>query len=287
MQLSTLTGPSPWQFSSPVKRLSCGLAQYSFDQFDCAPGRLQLRDLSRHTILVNLGDPLAISYSADYQWQTFIASHDAVICMLPAGAHLEMKWTQPFNMLAFTFDDSFVTTHTRALDLRARWNLTDELLATLAARAAMVTQAKCFSERIYIESLAITCLEQIAREHRTVREEPEKGKLSPRQLLQVIAFAHDCMQLDIGLVELANLVHLSPYHFGRLFKQTIGSSPYQYLLQLRIEYAKRLIAEGAGPLGDIAYQLNFSDQAHFSNAFRKATGVSPRQYMQSQVHVLS
>jgi AraC family transcriptional regulator len=114
-----------------------------------------------------------------------------------------------------------------------------------------------------------------------VHDAHRKGRLTPEQLFQVITFAHECLQTDIGLDELASLVHLSSYHFGRLFKQTVGLSPYQYLLQLKIEFAKKLIVEKSGPLGDIAYQLNFSDQAHFSNAFRKATGVSPRQYMQS------
>jgi len=283
--LTTTTSPA-WQFSSPVQKSSCGLAQYSFDHFDCAPGRLVARGFPRHTVFVNLGEPLAISYFADYQWHTFIAGHDAIICMLPAGTHLEMKWTQPLRLLAFSFDYSFASSaHARSFDLPLRWNITDDVLAALADRASTMALAQYFSERIYAESLAITFVEQLARHHRGQREDFAKGKLSPQQLLQVISFAHDCMQMDIGLVELANLVHLSPYHFGRLFKQTIGLSPYQFVLQLRIEYAKKLIIEGSGPLGDIAYQLNFSDQAHFSNAFRKATGVSPRQYMQSQVHI--
>jgi AraC family transcriptional regulator len=283
--VSGVSHNASWQFSSPVQKSSCGLAQFSFEQFECAPGRLLLRELPRNTVVVNLGDPLAISYSFDYQWQTFIASHDAIICVLPAGATLEMKWTQPLHMMAFTFDDPFATSaHARAFQPPLKWNATDELFAALARRAALVARAPWFSERIYVESLAITAVEQIARYHKGP-EDYVKGRLAPQQLLQVITYAHDFMQADIGLVELANLVHLSPYHFGRLFKQTLGLSPYQYILQLRIEYAKKLIVEGSGPLGDIAYQLNFSDQAHFSNAFRKATGVSPRQYLQSQVRI--
>ncbi|MEJ0031482.1 MAG: helix-turn-helix transcriptional regulator [Bacteroidota bacterium] len=87
------------------------------------------------------------------------------------------------------------------------------------------------------------------------------------------------MQFNIGLHELAGLVHLSPYHFGRLFKQTVGKSPYQFILQLKIDCAKKLIKQKSGPISEIAYQLNFSDQSHFSNAFRKAVGVSPRQFL--------
>ncbi len=278
----TQTLPSAWQFNSPVEKSGCGTAQFSYDLFSCAPGRLVSRGSLRNTVLINMGEPLAISHWANYQWQTFIAGSETTICILPAGAQFEMKWAQPLQMLVFAFEDSFTTAYPgRGIDLRSQWNISDELLATLAKRASTVAHTPYFAERIYMESLAVACVEQISRQYRGADNEIVKGRLSPQQLLNVLAFAHDCMQMDIGLVELANLVHLSPYHFGRLFKQTIGLSPYQYLLQLRIEFAKKLIVERTGPLGDIAYQLNFSDQAHFSNAFRKATGISPRQYLQS------
>lgn len=275
---------SDLQFIPAATASGCATAQFSFDHYISAPGRVTSMGLRRHTMLFNQGDPLAISYYIDQQWKTFIASPNTTICILPAGTQFEMRWTQSLQVLVFSFEDSFAKAiaQSRAFDFLPQWNLTDGLLEGLAERISAVANASSFSELKYIESLAIACVDQVNKQYRASSGEQPKGRLSPRQLTQVIAFAHDCMELDIGLVELANLVHLSPYHFGRLFKQTIGLSPYQYLLQLRIEFAKKLIIERAGPLADIAYQLNFSDQAHFSNAFRKATGISPRKYLQSQ-----
>jgi AraC family transcriptional regulator len=277
--------PPSWQFASTPTRTGCASTHFSFDQYSCVPGRLLCTGQQRHTVLINQGGPLAISYSSAYQWKTFIAAPDTTICLLPAGTQFEMRWTQPFHFMAFTFEDLFAQTAAQAkvFGFAPAWDIGDALLGTLAKRVSTITQDQNFSECKYLESLAIACVEQIYRMYRRANDAQPKGRLTPQQLVQVISFAHDCMQLDIGLVEMANLVHLSPYHFGRLFKQTVGLSPYQYLLQLRIEFAKKLIVARSGPLGDIAYQLNFSDQAHFSNAFRKATGISPRQYMQSHV----
>jgi AraC family transcriptional regulator len=276
---------SPWQFTSPPAKSSCENAHSSFDLYDCTPGRLASTGLTRHTMLVNLGEPLAVSYSSDSGWKTFITPREAIICILPAGTRFEMSWTQEMRAVAFTCDEFFLKdaagahlTHTAQ-----KWDVTDELLAGLAKRASVLATAPHFSERTYAGSLAVACASRIAGEHLWPQGAQLKGRLAPSQLSHVLAFAHDCMQLDIGLVDLANLVHLSPYHFGRLFKQTVGVSPYQYLLQLRIEFAKTLIVGRTGPLSDIAYQLNFSDQAHFSNAFRKATGVSPRQYLRQPI----
>jgi AraC family transcriptional regulator len=205
--------------------------------------------------------------------------------MLPAGSTLTIGWLQPLHLLTFALEDSFARSQSgvHGFTFPTAWNVADGLLGDLLSRLACVGHSLPSSEKMYADSLAIAIVEQVAGNYPGTRNDTPKGRLSPQQLLQVISYAHDHMHQDIGLIEMANLVHLSPYHFGRLFKQTIGVSPYQYLIQLRIEFAKKLIIDHPGLLGDIAYQLNFSDQAHFSNAFRKATGLSPRKYRQSHL----
>ena len=75
---------------------------------------------------------------------------------------------------------------------------------------------------------------------------------------------------------------LSTSHFSRLFKQTIGQSPYQFLMTYRIEQAKKLLVNPHNLMIDVAMNCGFSDQAHFSRVFKKIEGVTPKKYRQNK-----
>src|SRR5207245_1891728 len=68
---------------------------------------------------------------------------------------------------------------------------------------------------------------------------------------------------------LAREVGLSPAHFARAFKETIGQAPHQYLLWLRLERARRLLELCGADLSDIAQRTGFADQAHFTRLFQR------------------
>ncbi len=74
---------------------------------------------------------------------------------------------------------------------------------------------------------------------------------------------------------LAREVGLSPAHFARAFRETIGRAPHQYLLWLRLERARRLLEIPGANLSDIAQRTGFADQAHFTRLFKRAYGVTP------------
>ncbi len=107
------------------------------------------------------------------------------------------------------------------------------------------------------------------------------GKLSGLQLRQLIEFTHEYLSEDLSLIDLTNYLNLSPYHFARLVKSTLGQSPHQYVLQLRIERAKQLMTfRERFSLSEIASQVGFYDHAHFTKAFKRVVGVSPKQFSQ-------
>ncbi|MEL6680961.1 MAG: helix-turn-helix transcriptional regulator, partial [Pseudomonadota bacterium] len=82
----------------------------------------------------------------------------------------------------------------------------------------------------------------------------------------------------ITVEDMAREAGMSPSHFSRVFKATLGATPMQYVLAYRIEQAMKLMADRARPLSDIAYACGFADQAHFSRSFKQVTGQSPRAY---------
>jgi AraC family transcriptional regulator len=63
-----------------------------------------------------------------------------------------------------------------------------------------------------------------------------------------------------------------------LFKHALGIPPHRYVLQERIREAQRKLAVGRMSISELALNLGFSDQSHFSRAFRKVTGTTPKRY---------
>jgi AraC family transcriptional regulator len=71
---------------------------------------------------------------------------------------------------------------------------------------------------------------------------------------------------------------LSPYHFSRAFKKSLGMPPRRYQMHRRVECAKMLLTERRLSVTEIAQQLGFADTSSFSVAFSNLAGRSPRAY---------
>ncbi|MBC6416125.1 MAG: helix-turn-helix transcriptional regulator [Bdellovibrionales bacterium] len=80
---------------------------------------------------------------------------------------------------------------------------------------------------------------------------------------------------------MASVVAMSPYHFSRLFKESIGKTPMQFVQEHRIDEAKVLLKNLNLPIIDIANRCGFSDQSHFSKVFKKVSGMSPKSFRKS------
>lgn len=77
---------------------------------------------------------------------------------------------------------------------------------------------------------------------------------------------------------LSSQVGMSESEFIAAFSASFGSTPHQYLIERRIDRAKRLLRETRLPLTEIAMRTGFSTPSHFSTAFRARTGIAPRDY---------
>lgn len=84
---------------------------------------------------------------------------------------------------------------------------------------------------------------------------------------------------DIKLEQLAEELGCTQYYLIRLFKKHVGLSPHAYLIQLRLEKAKRLLMKG-GSLSFIAAETGFADQSHLTRHFKSRFGIPPGRYMQ-------
>lgn len=73
---------------------------------------------------------------------------------------------------------------------------------------------------------------------------------------------------------------MSRYHFIRLFKQSTGMTPYQYLTQCRLERAQHLLANTDLTIAEIAERVGFATHSHFTKVFRQHFSVTPKVYRQ-------
>ena len=105
-----------------------------------------------------------------------------------------------------------------------------------------------------------------------------RSQLSARQVRNLRDFVEMELHGDIRLDRMAVVCGLSTEYFVRLFKATLGVSPYQYVIDRRVERAKALLAEDGQSLAEIAVACGFSHQEHISRMFRRFTGVTPGQF---------
>jgi len=98
------------------------------------------------------------------------------------------------------------------------------------------------------------------------------------RLAPVVQFIEKQLAEKLSVPELAQQVGISPYHFVRLFKQTTGLTPHQYLLSRRIERARRLLEDENLSIAVIAVDTGFASQSHLTELFRREFGITPAVY---------
>jgi len=105
-----------------------------------------------------------------------------------------------------------------------------------------------------------------------------RGGLAPWAERRVRDFLETNFARDTTLSELAGLVGLSPFHFTRMFKQSMGVPPYSYLRAIRVGRAQRLLAASTLTVLEIALAVGYDTPQAFARMFRAETGMSPSQW---------
>jgi AraC family transcriptional regulator len=112
----------------------------------------------------------------------------------------------------------------------------------------------------------------------TPRSMHGKGGLAPQVLRRVVEFIHANIDKQIGLKDLADCAGLSVSHFSFRFRASTNQSPHQYMLRLRVERSKELLADSRLSVLDVGLEVGFRNQQHFATVFRNSVGVPPSVY---------
>ena len=104
------------------------------------------------------------------------------------------------------------------------------------------------------------------------------SELPACRLRRVTQYVQENLQRELRLAELSALVHMSPYHFARLFRRSIGMPPHKFVVRCRIDAARTLLAARRSPIAEIGQLVGFRTPSHFTTTFRRITGMTPSAY---------
>jgi AraC family transcriptional regulator len=110
---------------------------------------------------------------------------------------------------------------------------------------------------------------------------PRREVMAPWQARCVQGYIAANLHSTIRVMDLIRMMKFCPNRFGRVFKETFGCTPHQYIIGKRIERAKSLMLMSKDTLAQIAMECGFVNQSHLSNLFRKIVGVSPSWWRQT------
>lgn len=105
-------------------------------------------------------------------------------------------------------------------------------------------------------------------------------RLTPESVARAIDYMQAHFADDINRDDLARVAGVNAAHFTRLFRQTLGIPPKQYLLKIRIDHVKQLLRYGSQELSlsEIALRCGFFSQSHMGREFRRQVGTTPHLY---------
>lgn len=135
----------------------------------------------------------------------------------------------------------------------------------------------------YARTLVSTLATHVVRRYsqqRPLDEKRPKG-LTTQTLRRAVQFIHDHLAEDISLERLATEVSLSTCHFARMFKQSTGLSPHEYILRCRLARAKQMLFNKSVSIAQVAMLTGFCDQGHLTRSFRKHLGITPAVFARS------
>lgn len=212
------------------------------------------------------------------------------ILVVPANVQHRSCWAREVKYTLLTLEPAFVTRAAYEFIAPERAEIvpyfpkSDPLIYQIGLALKAELETDRLGSRLYAESMAKALSAHLLRyysaRHGTSWGD-DTGGLPKSQLKQVIDYISEHLNQDLGLAELAELVHMSSYYFARLFKQSTGLSPHQYVIHCRVERAKQLLLKGELTIAEVAYSVGFAHQSHLNHHFKRLVGVTPKVFLKT------
>lgn len=189
------------------------------------------------------------------------------------------------DFLVLYLEPKFVERTAQEISIRERVEIVpqarfeDRLVADVAKHLLIEIESGGATGTLYAESLMTALAARLVKQYSNSRILPcdYKGGLSKVRLCLILEYIDEHLSEDLSLERLAAICCLSQFHFCRLFKQSIGVSPYQYLIQQRVERAKQLLLQKRLSVAEVAQTVGFNEQSQLTRHMKRVTGLTPMQ----------
>lgn len=158
-------------------------------------------------------------------------------------------------------------------ELQLRHQLRDRGLEHIVLALEVESSAGHASGALYAESLGLALSARLLS--MTSIERPKPRGFSSAQRARLIDYVEAHLDEPLSLQQLAGLIGCSASHLKTLFKRSLGVSVHAYVVERRVERARRLLREGKLPSAQIALESGFTHQSHMARCIRRHLGVSP------------
>jgi AraC family transcriptional regulator len=208
---------------------------------------------------------------------------------VPAYVPVSSTWDQEASFLHCYLDPFFLThcAHETINPDRVEVKLTleqpDPLIWQICLALKTVLETDASNSQFYAESMATALASHLLRFYATRKHEFKEYNdgIPLYRLRKVNDFMRSHLAENLSLADIAHELGMSQFYFCRLFKQTTGTTPHQYLIQLRVERAKHLLKNTKLTINEIADECGFASPSHLARHLRKDTGLSPKQFRMS------
>ena len=241
---------------------------------------------AQHTIITHLNARTNLERRiGDRQQDYYMSVGDTAI--IPANAtHYAVNKNECEGLFLgldtqFVANIAFEAIDPDSIELVPTFIKSDPLIYHLGLALKSELEADYFGSRPYAESLATALAAQIVKKYSTrkVKLNRYDDGLSRYSLRQALDYINDNLQRsNLKIAEVAAVVNISPYYFSRLFRQSTGLSPHEYLTQRRLKVAKQLLKKTELSIVEISAEVGFNSQSYFITLFKKQVGTTPLKY---------
>ena len=237
-----------------------------------------------HSNLLHIFTGLPVTQQWSFNGRTYqVQNLSGSMTLAPQGLHASVRAvrTQPGVQWILQLEPAHQEVlNGKKLELTPQLNLRDPQVIRLVQLLQTEVERASPAGTLFGQTIADSLILYLAQHYSTAPrgQDQIRGGLPGLRLKRVLEYIEANLSCDIHLEELAKSAGLSVFHFAKLFKQSTGASPHQYILQRRLERAKELLRRPAMSLSEISLDTGFADQSHFTNVFRRFVGVPPSRY---------